>query len=809
MHSLFHAPAAAHRRRPPTVSIVIAAVALLAVALAPLFVFAGHAEAHAVLIRSSPENGSKIDRAPLRVSLYFSEPFVRKLTEVKVTDIDGNQVDTGDLEFDDSDATFVSVGVQHGLEPGLYLVNWSNVSTVDGHPWSGIFQFILLNPDGSVPANAEFNPMLGASGQGISLIPPISDVVLKWVALLATVLAAGAEFWLIAVARPATAFLDEEPAAMLRERSRRVTSLIAYVSLPLAFLAMAVLIPVTVDRFGSDTSVWSYLTSVQTGEYRLAFEVLTLLALAGAFIMARARTAQMREIGLWSFAATSFAALLTFSLTSHGAAIDAGSFWAVTSDFIHTAASALWVGALVMLLPMLLWIRKPLRDAERMLYTANVFDRFSVAAGLSVIAILATGVFNSLVQLPSWDAFVDTAYGRALLAKLALVLPLLGVAGVNAFFLKPRLVEAIDDHYDEKANAVTRGETERAIDRLQRLLPRTIALEAALFVAVFASVAVLTQTSTAKGEIAQQVAAEKSLGGFRDTRDIGDYTVNLEITPNIVGLNQYTLVIRDQNDQPVSGLLQVRLRFTYNDPSQPDVRPPQTELILLERDPGEYTANGAYFSQTGTWQVDANIRREGADDLARSFVVSVAPQQTATTEGGRFALPFTSVNWAQVLGMGIILLGAVVVLYARPLAPIISRGQPAIASAGGAVVIIGGIIAFALSPGSGTAQGNPVKPTEQSIEAGRALFQQNCVVCHGQNGRGDGPQAAALNPAPVDLRLHMPLHRDDQFFTFISEGLPGTAMPAWGDQLSDTDIWNLINFLRAKFSEAPQSRAAP
>jgi mono/diheme cytochrome c family protein len=89
------------------------------------------------------------------------------------------------------------------------------------------------------------------------------------------------------------------------------------------------------------------------------------------------------------------------------------------------------------------------------------------------------------------------------------------------------------------------------------------------------------------------------------------------------------------------------------------------------------------------------------------------------------------------------------------------------------------------------------------VARGRELFQQNCIVCHGAEGRGDGPQAAQLDPAPSDFRLHLPLHTDPQFYAFIANGYPGSAMPAFRDQFSEEDIWNLVNFLRASFSEAP------
>jgi mono/diheme cytochrome c family protein len=100
-------------------------------------------------------------------------------------------------------------------------------------------------------------------------------------------------------------------------------------------------------------------------------------------------------------------------------------------------------------------------------------------------------------------------------------------------------------------------------------------------------------------------------------------------------------------------------------------------------------------------------------------------------------------------------------------------------------------------------KGNPVASNAASIARGKELFQQNCVMCHGIDGRGDGPQAASLSPAPTDFRFHMPLHTDPQFYAFIHDGYQGTAMPAFGKAFSPTDIWNLVNYLRSAFSGTP------
>lgn len=88
--------------------------------------------------------------------------------------------------------------------------------------------------------------------------------------------------------------------------------------------------------------------------------------------------------------------------------------------------------------------------------------------------------------------------------------------------------------------------------------------------------------------------------------------------------------------------------------------------------------------------------------------------------------------------------------------------------------------------------------TATSVVAGLALYHQHCAVCHGESGYGDGPAAATLRPRPADLTApHTADHTAGDLFWWLTHGIRGSAMPAFGDRLSDETRWDLINFLRA------------
>ena len=102
-------------------------------------------------------------------------------------------------------------------------------------------------------------------------------------------------------------------------------------------------------------------------------------------------------------------------------------------------------------------------------------------------------------------------------------------------------------------------------------------------------------------------------------------------------------------------------------------------------------------------------------------------------------------------------------------------------------------------------QQNPTPDTPATVAKGKGLYQASCAICHGPVGRGDGPAAFTLVPRPVNLQLHVPQHAPGEIFYWISNGIPGTTMPAWQDvdpatgkpRLSDEERWSIIRYLDA------------
>ena len=88
--------------------------------------------------------------------------------------------------------------------------------------------------------------------------------------------------------------------------------------------------------------------------------------------------------------------------------------------------------------------------------------------------------------------------------------------------------------------------------------------------------------------------------------------------------------------------------------------------------------------------------------------------------------------------------------------------------------------------------------SQPDIEQGREIYRVHCAVCHGAQGHGDGPQAMTLVPHPGNLvSKATAMKTDDELFTGITEGVPGTPMTGWKDRLSLDDRRNVLAYIRS------------
>jgi len=99
--------------------------------------------------------------------------------------------------------------------------------------------------------------------------------------------------------------------------------------------------------------------------------------------------------------------------------------------------------------------------------------------------------------------------------------------------------------------------------------------------------------------------------------------------------------------------------------------------------------------------------------------------------------------------------------------------------------------------------GAPSTQEAASLGLGKALFAATCASCHGESGAGNGPAAGALAPPPTNFHLKKPTQ--ERAWDVLENGVPGTAMPPWRNELSADQRHALVEFVRSLYAPPPEN----
>lgn len=538
-------------------------VSLLAVG-AIAFAHAPTAAAHAKLLRTEPAQGTVTASTPERVELTFDEPVETSLGSLRVYDGDGERVDHGAVTRPGPQQ--VAVPLDRHLPRGTYTVAW-RVLSADSDPVSGAFVFHVRRP-GPHPG--------GIAAEVLEDTPrsvTIAYDVARFFEYSFVLLCAGGALSL-SVVLPAAA-----PA--LRRRLYLAISFLALglvvvslIELPLQGAASA-----AVDlRDGFREDVVRAVIDTRFGEVAL-LRAAVAAGLAAAAVAAAVRGSRALETVVLALAA---AALATPVAVSHASV---SGRLATLADTAHIAAAATWIGGLAFVTAALL-----LAGAERWTLARTAVPRFSRVAVIAVGVVIAGGIVNAYEQVRSWSALWETTYGRLVLAKIALLLPLLGLGALNNRYAVPRLRAAI-------ASAAE-----------QRRFLRVVGAELALMTSIIAVTAVLVSAPPARTQHTQG-------SSHRNELQVGPYVANVSVTPARAGINTVRIEFAHA-DVPVD----VHVSSTL--PSR-NIGPLLTMLEHVNHP--TFVNRRVQFPIAGTWVLRIEARRTPFELYTQDVRVRVAP----------------------------------------------------------------------------------------------------------------------------------------------------------------------------------------
>ena len=514
--------------------------------------------AHATLVGTVPSNDAVLDSAPKAVVLRFDEDVSSFPDSVRVFDQDVERVVTGGLETPTSDS--VSVDLPDDLANGTYVVAW-HVLSEDSHPIRGAFAFSV---GGGPVANTADIVQAVLDQEADSESVDLALAITRYIGLALILFAVGGAFFLSFVVDPRE----------LRRTWHWTALAVAGVLLALDSIAWIALTGVKAAGFGlGELFRWSLSQDVIETGFGRAWAIRALLGIALAVVAVVAQRRRSAPTAPLLFLGSAIA--VTPALSGHARLEGA---LGILSDAVHVLAAGVWAGGLAYLALVLVEA-----GGGRWSLAADAVPRFSLLAVASVIALAATGLVSGFLEVRSLDALWNTTYGQLLLAKAALLVPLVALGAYNNRVSVPRIRASVP------------------AARARRSFARAVGLELALLLVVVGVTTALVWLPPGK---AQSVA---SSGPVSREGKIGPYTYEVTVDPARTGPNAVHVYLLDRKGQ-LAHADEMALSATL-----PEIDVGPLEFRTSAAGHGHATAV-ATLPLPGTWSLKLDVRKGDFDE---------------------------------------------------------------------------------------------------------------------------------------------------------------------------------------------------
>ncbi|HEX5712187.1 MAG TPA: copper resistance protein CopC [Solirubrobacterales bacterium] len=488
------------------------------------------------MLSSDPGAGARLGASPEAVRLTLSEQPEPALSEIHVLGADGKPEQLGHARPAGDDPLTLEVPVRR-LGKGVYTVSWKVFSAIDGHATDGTYAFgVRAAPSGVV-----------ASESTTASRSSRSELLARWLFLLGVVGLIGG-----AVAGAARFGGD---------RGRDLA--LAAGGWALAVVGLGLLAEAQRSIAGS-----SFGALLDTSVGRALIWRAAALGLAALGLLAAWRRPQWRRPALAVATLAALGAVVAHVEAGHAAAGEWSATLAVAIQAAHFFAAGVWFGGLAALLLGFRGAGAAAREAA--------IGCFALTALASLLIVFATGVVRAFDELAAWGDLFGSGYGRAVLAKLILLLLIAAIAWRN----RPRRGAGHD---------------------IQGLRRRS-RVELGLAVVAIAVAALL-------GTLAPAGAGGPGPAGLAVAgADFGTTTrVELSTASDQPGPNLFRVRVEDYDSGEAVAADRVSLRFTPLD----DPGVPTSTLVLKPGSDEDFTGSGPNLAFDGRWGVSVLVERDG------------------------------------------------------------------------------------------------------------------------------------------------------------------------------------------------------
>lgn len=596
---------------------------------------------HAIPDRYTLEPNSLLEKSesfPSSISILFSERPDQKVSYIHVTNSEGNRIDKDDFKITGDNDRRGTVTVNKNLiGEGVYAVSWSTLSLDDGHVSKGTY-VVGVGVGSSLPANTVIKNVTDTN----TIYSPIMSVA-KIPIIIGQVYVLGFVFSQIMIWKD----IRRQGLRNIIDfiLIRRFTNPVMILSIVMA--AAATLIPIIQSSMISETQS-EYMKNLALLYFETANGKVWLIRVISCAIMAfaayyfgrdvtneanRSSSATRRTNGTILLYILLIAVLLfiaTNSVTSHSSSLATLSQLGILADFIHSVVVSIWIGGLMYILyvlfPNVIPISKNISGKVHQIIARPksilllIFSGFSVISTICVGVVGITGLSLAWFHIQNMDDLLLTDYGRTLIVKLSLVLPVVILGGYHQFWIS-RIMKVLDfNRVDGRESSGTN------FSKRFSSIKKTIKIECILAASVLCAASVLTVTSPPAAMQYNEVTQPNFNSDMPSTMqdkfvrilETQGVPITLIISPFVTGFNNFTVNIPG-NDERIGQVSNVSIEFRKSDVSLGPIF-----AKLSQKNETSYSVNGGYLSQPGQWDLKVTIQRSSMYDLnyRLSFMVN-------------------------------------------------------------------------------------------------------------------------------------------------------------------------------------------
>ncbi len=540
-----------------------------------LFLFPAHSHAQAILLRSDPLQNARLNSAPTRVRMWFSDDLSSSTSTAMVVTPTNKRIDLHNAHISSTDSHEMDIALEPILAPGTYSVLWTTQSADDGGVSRGSFLFSVTEPNGTVPKTNGALPGQNNSNEFDG--PTFFSFIMVTLIDLGAVFWVGAQLWRIFVLQ----LTETKNAEQKTIEKQAEVCFDRQFSFPLLILLLLANIGVLVGQALALTNgniAQSFVPATlinlalngRFGTYWTMREIVILLALLLEIITTTLENMPRHIADILSWFNLILGMVLLLALTLSGQAANGDDLaYAVMIDWLHLLAASLWIGGMLYIAIIYLPIVKKNALLEGVRSLVSILPHYAVLAITGILILLVTGPFTATIHMSAFDQLTTTEYGRTLIVKSVLVVALLVTSAIHIGLLHPRLAKDYKNYlsivHTEQRQAITIPEGDESaiqpvlqesskhleadIERQAGRLTGLLQWEPLLGIAVLICTGLLSvfagtlQPATANQAQLPQVKAFSATAKTSDKQ----FSLTLTVLPDSSGPNTFTVAVFDNH----------------------------------------------------------------------------------------------------------------------------------------------------------------------------------------------------------------------------------------------------------------------